>query len=267
MANDFSEDDNCVSLYRFESGALETDSKGSNTLSPSGDPAEDTTNFKEGSCAVSLDGNDTEYRFDSNLPSDFPFKNSTTNRLLSACLWFRPTTIPGSGNYDAILSKFEEALNGRSFRLSMHDSDLWLVTGYNSGATAEYNKIMDITEASRWYHAGLTLNGDTGAWVTRIWDDVAETANTYSGTLANTPVSCDIGPLSIGSMFNNNSPTNWFIGQIDEVVIFKDILTEAEIDQIREGTYGTFIGPTQEQIMRHGTWFGSGVKQRMWWAK
>jgi hypothetical protein len=26
-------------------------------------------------------------------------------------------------------------------------------------------------------------------------------------------------------------------------------------------------GPTQEQLLRHGTWFGSGVKQRMWWAK
>jgi hypothetical protein len=26
-------------------------------------------------------------------------------------------------------------------------------------------------------------------------------------------------------------------------------------------------GPTQAQLMRHGTWFGSGVKQRMWWAK
>ena len=27
------------------------------------------------------------------------------------------------------------------------------------------------------------------------------------------------------------------------------------------------VGPTQAQLMRHGTWFGSGVKQRMWWAK
>jgi len=26
-------------------------------------------------------------------------------------------------------------------------------------------------------------------------------------------------------------------------------------------------GPTPAQLMRHGTWFGSGVKQRMWWGK
>lgn len=26
-------------------------------------------------------------------------------------------------------------------------------------------------------------------------------------------------------------------------------------------------GPTQEQLLRHGTWFDSGVKQRMAWAK
>lgn len=26
-------------------------------------------------------------------------------------------------------------------------------------------------------------------------------------------------------------------------------------------------GPIQEQLLRHGTWFGSGVKQSMWWAK
>jgi hypothetical protein len=26
-------------------------------------------------------------------------------------------------------------------------------------------------------------------------------------------------------------------------------------------------GPTQEQLLRHGTWFSGGVKQRMWWAR
>jgi len=30
-----------------------------------------------------------------------------------------------------------------------------------------------------------------------------------------------------------------------------------------EGT----AAPTQEQLMRHGTWFGDGVKKPMWWAK
>jgi hypothetical protein len=26
-------------------------------------------------------------------------------------------------------------------------------------------------------------------------------------------------------------------------------------------------GPLMAQLMRHGTWFGSGIKQKMWWAR
>ena len=26
-------------------------------------------------------------------------------------------------------------------------------------------------------------------------------------------------------------------------------------------------GPSQDQVMRHGCWFGSGVKQPFWWAR
>ena len=47
MANDFSLDNNCLVLYRFENGALTTDSKDSATLvasSPS--PTADTTHYK-----------------------------------------------------------------------------------------------------------------------------------------------------------------------------------------------------------------------------
>jgi hypothetical protein len=25
--------------------------------------------------------------------------------------------------------------------------------------------------------------------------------------------------------------------------------------------------PTQERLLRHGSWFGSSVKQRFWWAR
>jgi hypothetical protein len=26
-------------------------------------------------------------------------------------------------------------------------------------------------------------------------------------------------------------------------------------------------GPLMAQLMRHGTWFGDGIKQKMWWAR
>lgn len=26
-------------------------------------------------------------------------------------------------------------------------------------------------------------------------------------------------------------------------------------------------GPNQENLLRHGTWFGNGIKNTMWWAK
>ena len=48
VGSDFSADANCVALWRFEDGALTTDSKGTNTLTNVNTVIAKTTDFKEG---------------------------------------------------------------------------------------------------------------------------------------------------------------------------------------------------------------------------
>ena len=53
MANDFSGDNSCKALWSFESGALTTDSKSTNTLTNNG-ADEEPTNHMEGSCGAAF---------------------------------------------------------------------------------------------------------------------------------------------------------------------------------------------------------------------
>jgi hypothetical protein len=52
-------------------------------------------------------------------------------------------------------------------------------------------------------------------------------------------------------------------GYVGESVINSVTMIEADDG----GTPPPVTGPTQAQLLRHGTWFGDGVKQRMWWTK
>ena len=57
MANDFSSDANCVALWRFEDGALGTDSIGTNDIGLRGytyQPVADTNVYKEGASSAHL---------------------------------------------------------------------------------------------------------------------------------------------------------------------------------------------------------------------
>lgn len=58
-ANDFSGDESCMALWRFENGALTTDSSGnSNTLTSRYNPVADTSNYMEGAASVDLEYGD-----------------------------------------------------------------------------------------------------------------------------------------------------------------------------------------------------------------
>jgi hypothetical protein len=88
VANDFSAEDSVKALWRFESGALGTDSKGTNTLTPQNSPTEDTADYKEGACSVSLLNTSSQYLLitDANLNAGFPFKSGDTTKLMSMAL-------------------------------------------------------------------------------------------------------------------------------------------------------------------------------------
>jgi hypothetical protein len=58
----------------------------------------------------------------------------------------------------------------------------------------------------------------------------------------------------------------------DDVLVLSPVFDgyEASINSlhlIEADNGGSPPGPTQDQLLRHGTWFGFGVRQNMWWAK
>ncbi len=86
MANDFSGDGDVVALYRFENGALVTDSKNSNDLTANGTISADTVNFQEGAAAADFDRVNEEYFdiADVAMSAAYPLKNGTSVETLDS---------------------------------------------------------------------------------------------------------------------------------------------------------------------------------------
>src|SRR3990172_20161 len=143
MANNFSTDTNCIALYRFESGALTTDSKGTNTLTSSGSPIANTSDYKEGAASVDLETSTSDFYYinDANLDPQFPLRNGDTNKKISIAGWFKPESLPATSAMRTLCSKYDGAANKRSFMVGAFNdagtTKLRLYLGYNSGLTAE----------------------------------------------------------------------------------------------------------------------------------
>ena len=84
------------------------------------------------------------------------------------------------------------------------------------------------------------------------WDDTSKSVvHDASGTATNN-ISITDATFAIGASFASGSPKFTHDGLIDEVVVFSDILTTGEIDQIRQGTYSAST-PTPTTTLPPGT--------------
>lgn len=258
MANDFSGDSNCVALYRMESGALETDSKGTNTLTNLNSVGEDTTNQKEGSCCADFEASSTEslYIPDANLSLDFPFKNGSSNLNISICLYFRAES---SVSLAHLVSKYYSSATYNSFTLALSDaSKVYVIGGYNAGASQESGTQSNSTTDGTWYHVGSTINGTTGDYKVRIRNAATgELFQEVTGTFVYAPLSAEKAAFQI-SGYAGASAYSRFDGLMDEVVIFNDILTSDEIDQIYNGTYGASTQSPVPIFMQQMNHFNGG---------
>lgn len=109
MANDFSADERCKALWKFESGALTTDSEGTNTLVASASPpTADTTNYREGAASALFTSADSQcYSIaDASLDSGFPWKNGESNLDGSFCFWAKRGS---GGSVQRLLIKHADA--------------------------------------------------------------------------------------------------------------------------------------------------------------
>lgn len=239
-ANDFSGDTNCVAVWNFEDGALTTDSKGTNTLTNDGGES-DLVNFKQGSASVDLELSETDYLYinDADLDAGFPLKDGDTNKKISVCFWIKPESWPGISSQMSLFAKYSTS-GLRSFYINAYndtgDMFVRLTIGYSEGnkgeTVAEANVNIDTLDV--WYHITVTFQDSDKSWRIRVWDeDEGEIGETTGYTTNN--INVETAPVTIGTYANL---ALWFDGIIDELVVFNDILTTDEIDEIWAGTYG-----------------------------
>jgi hypothetical protein len=244
-ASDFTGDPNCIALWRFENAAFTADSIGTNTLNPVVTPSSDTGNYKEGSASVHYD--DTEYLqlSDGLMDAGFPFKNGDATKNFSICFWFYMDSLPASAKVAVMYRK--DATNKSVIQMGPFNqagtTTMFTWIGYNGGASWEALDHGTAMSSGRWYHIGFTYQDSDRAYRMRIWDDTASAllgGGEVTGNYTNN-INVEDAPLYIGG------PATGFgiVGEMDEMVVFNDILSAEEIDQIRGGSYGSGDGGGQ----------------------
>lgn len=249
MANDFSGDPNCVAVYRFESSALTTDSKGTNTLTNANTVAENTTDFDEGACSADFEASSNQklYRSDANLSSDFPFKSGSSNQIQTITARFRLESI-AEGMWAHIASKAStDSPTSISWQLGViHSSGTYKVRFhiyYTNSWVSDALEIVFSPVVDKWYRVAVAFNNNNGAVFMKLVNADGDLSETASATLPHAMWLTN-ADFTIGAVANNQY---FWDGEIDEVVIFKIVLTEEEIDNIFAGTYA-YAPPVESDI-------------------
>lgn len=240
VGNDFSADPACVALWRFEPGELITDTIGTNTLSLQYTPTSVTSDYQEGAGCVDL----TAGQFvvaDTDLDAGFPLKNGDTNKNFSVAFWMKAPYGQDSATGGVIYGKggsygkhsfnvaFLEAAGAGSGNINVH-------IGIYGGMNHDTITSAKIIERDQWYHVAVTYDdqGTFGTVRIRIYDPSDDSVHeTVDITIESINVSD--GDVKIGTYRYANQT---YVGLVDELVVFNDVVTPAEIDLIRQGSYG-----------------------------
>lgn len=225
-----------VSRYLFESGALTTDSVGTNTLTSNGDPAASSTH-KEGSYSVDLDGAGDYYSIaDASLTADFPLKSGTTNKKGTFCFWFLSDN---EAEVHYFMAKYLAATNGRSLAITLQwgtePDPIAIFMGYNNGDSSELLTHASDIVANQWYHVAFSWDDADRSYRLRIWDDTAGAilGSDITGNYSNA-IYLTTQPFTIGARADGDREVN---GLMDDVWVFDEVLTTTQTDAIRAGTY------------------------------
>lgn len=257
MANDYTNDPDAVAVFRFNDDL--TDEKGGVTLVNVNTVNYDGSDKKEGSHCLSLTDNDNDcaYCVDANLPSNFPGKYNGVDFAPGTCTysvsaWSQPLSFPGVGSYNPIAAKYESN-SGRVWQVQWGNNtglpgtaDLVISVGYNVGNTVETIRITPpgggLALDGTWYHVVVTYDAPTRAYTAKIRNAAGTVLLDTSGTSVQTIVSVN-GPFCVGCAFIAGSPgaSSQMTQKIDDLVIWKRVLSTADGDKLFNGTYGASV--------------------------
>lgn len=236
--NDFSGDPNCVALWRFEHGALTVDSIGGNTLTNNAGVVSNRVDFKEGSASADLEAASGQFFdiIDADLDAGFPLKSDDENKKISVCGWFQMESQTEFGR--GLFSKYNTGDNKRSLMIRVMLDSFQVYIGHNNGESSEVLYDGSTLQVGGFYHYGFTFQDSDKSWKLVVWDDTGQTKIIDTSGVATNNINVGDEAVLIGmSYMNIAQPSGNYDGEMDEKVVFKDILTTDEIDEIRLGTY------------------------------
>jgi hypothetical protein len=232
-------DPNAVAWWRFETGKLGADTVGTNILTNHGVTA-NTTDVKEGVSSGDFEASEKDYLWipDANLSADFPLSSTTAPKRISVAYWMKLESLPITNyTYDSF-SKATSTAALNSIALMVHaNGTVGFFTGYNNGMSYESKWTDQAVSIGKWYHVVVTYQDSNRTFRINVYDaDAGTTLSNRTGTMTYNISVTDAG-VYIGAR-SDLSANRYFDGLLDEMVVFNDILTTAEIAQIRAGTYG-----------------------------
>jgi hypothetical protein len=258
MANNFANDPDVVALYRFESGALTTDSSGNgNTLLDMNTVQNDTTHYKEGSQSAYFQASNTEHFLindsGSNLSDNFPCKNGTSNNVFSFSAWVRiEEFLPGY--IHTIAAKWDSGEGDRSFYFAIDNATkaVRFQLGYNSGNSSEQKNHGSTLSARTWYHVTVCYRDSDKTYAIRVRDANGDVVGSDVETTWSNNINVEDGEFAIGAFYYNSNPypSGKMNGQIDELVIFNRFLTASEATTIAKGEYGASYEESVSDLMK-----------------
>lgn len=229
-----------VAYYKFEPGALTTDSSdNSNILDvSSGTPALSSASIVEDGC-VTFDDDERYGRAHTDLSSDFPGKGS--NKDLTVCMWYRP-----AAGADGAFAGLASIMNVGSATiwgiLKDTNNDVGFYKGYNNGAS--YETVTEtsadlICDGAHWYHICVSYDdygsdsANTGVTKIRVYDFTANSAITKDdSTMDYTMVINDTPAFYVNSYLWADTAYGE-ASEIDDVRIYNSALSFAAMAEIQ----------------------------------
>jgi hypothetical protein len=236
--NIFTTDPNCVAVWRMEPGALTVDSRGTNTLTNVG-VVSSTTDFQEGTGSAVFESSAADRLIitDGALSANFPTKNGTTAGVFSGTCWLKLNSLTSTGY---LMSKYMPPTSQMSWGIgSLYNGAIIFRIGYNNGHNMEYQETSpsNVMHPGRWYHVGFTFNSSTRSCYVRVYDKSADSILINETLTFTHDITVTAAAFVMGG---TESPDTGYSlnGLLDEAVVFNDLLTPTQIDQIRQGIYG-----------------------------
>ena len=239
-ANDFTSDPNCKLLYRFESGALTADSKGTSTLTAVASPTADTTNYKEGAASTYMDDASSQYYSvaDSGLGSGVPFKSDVNDFEFTITLWWRSESTNYGAGFDPIWAK------GANVHLYTYNNfgtgRIVIQLAFEHGETPSVSHDgTGLYDFDTWYFTAVSYNRTTRA-VRIYWanPDGSEHGTTAESVMSGAYLTLE-GNSSAFEIGHSTpySAVHEFDGRVDEFVMFDKALSQDDVNDIRDGLY------------------------------